>query len=227
VRASIAVLAVAAVTVPAASAVADSRGVLRFGVMALELEPSSDTPLFGRHVERAMTAYNAAAAYDQMRGGTMQPIEARQLGVSETLYVVSPGFEVGGEHYFFRIEAPIGHGGELTSVGLGVYPLNLQVQLRRGLVAYVSFGGSASWLDRAGDGDLGGLVTARAAGGVRIARYVVVEVGYSAFALGGSIHPERLERMASGDLTRMEPEQVLAAGDGRGLLDVELGVAFW
>jgi len=227
VRASIAVLAVAVVTVSGSVSVADTRGVLRFGVMALELEPSTDTPLFGRHVERAMTAYNAAAAYDRMQGGTTRPIEARDLGVSETLYLLAPGLEIGGSHYFFRVEAPIGHGGELTSAGIGVYPLNLQARLRRGLVAYVSLGGSASWLDRAGDGDLGGLVTARAAGGVRVAKYVVLEVGYSAFALGGSIHPDRLDRMAAGDLESVEPGQVLVAGDASGLVDVELGVTFW
>ena len=228
--ASSAVLAVAAFTLPLVVAVAPSeaenRVVLRFGAMVLDLEPSAETPLFGGHVERAVASYNGLAALERAGGGTTPEIDARDLGVSETLYVFAPGIELGGAHYFLRIEAPIAHGGELTSAGIGIYPLNLQARLHRGVVGYLSVGGSASWLDRAGEGDIGGLVTARAAGGVRLARHIVVEVGYSAFALGGTIHLDRLEEMVTGAAEVIEPDRVLAAGHARGLVDVGLGVAF-
>ena len=221
-------MVVALASLDAATAGAETRGTLRAGVMALELVSSSETPLFGERVDRAVDRYNAAAAaYDQASGGTTARIDAGDLAVAETLLVLSPGVEFGGGgRYFFRLEAPIGLSADLRSVGLGVYPLNLQAKLRRGLAAYVSAGGTASWLDRPGSGDVGGLVAVRAAAGARIASRFVIELGYSAFALGGTVNNDRLESMSITAEDMERPDEVISAGEARGLVDVSLGVTF-
>jgi hypothetical protein len=185
--------------------------------------------VFGDQVDRAVDRYNAAAAaHDAASGATTARIDTNDLGVAETLFVATPGLEVGGGRYFFRLEAPIGLSGDLRSVGLGLYPLNLQARLRRGLAAYVSAGGTASWLDRPGAGDVGGLVMLRAAAGVRVAHRFVLELGYGAFALGGTVNRDRLDDMSipAQGMLPVRPEEVLSAGEARGLVDFSLGVTF-
>lgn len=206
---------------------ADTRGTVRLGMLPLELEASADTPLFGASVERMIDKYNdAVAAHDRVSGGTTARIDTADVGVAETLLVIAPGLELGGGGtYFFRLEVPVGITDDLTSVGLGMYPINLQLALRPSAVIYASLGGSASWLDRPGAGDVGALVTARAAGGVRIARHLVFELGYNAFVLGGSYNKERLDQMADA-MPLVEPNQVVSAGEARGIVDASLGLAF-
>lgn len=200
---------------------AGASGTLRFGVMPLDLESSSDTPLFGSRVERAVDTYNAAAA-----AYGMQPIDASDLGITETLYVIAPGFELGGGLYFFRMEAPIGVSPDLKSVGLAIYPVNLQAKVQRGVVLYVSAGGSASWLDRPGAGDIGGLLALRGAAGVRFASHIMFEVGYGALVVGGTINFKTLAAMTSSESAPSSPQQAVSAGAGSGLLDASIGVTF-
>jgi hypothetical protein len=222
------VRALALVVVLAGSASAETRGTLRFGVLPLDLESSSTTPLFGEQVDRAVSEYNAAAAiYDRRTGDTTARIDAGDLGVAETLAVFSPGIETGIGAYVFRIEAPIGIADDLRSIGLGVYPIGVQARVRRDLALYASAGGTASWLDRPGDGDRGGLLTVRAVIGARFADRVVAELGYSAFALGGTVNSDRLEAMTLGDMTELPaPKSVISAGEARGLIDVSVGLTF-
>lgn len=227
-RESLVVLAVT-LGIGAAPASAETRGTVRFGVMALDLESSTETPLFGDDVDRAVNKYNAAAAaYDRVSGGSTERIGADDVGMTETLFVTTPGVEFGGRHYFFRLEAPIGVSADLRSIGLGIYPLNAQATLRRGLAAYISAGGTASWLDRPGPGDVGGLLMLRAAAGVRVADRLVVELGYGAFALGGTVNRDRLDAMElpPPGTELPEPEEVLSAGEARGLVDISVGFAF-
>lgn len=223
------VVVVALGALDGAIARADTRGALRVGVMPLELVSSSDTPVFGDGVERVVDKYNsAAAAYDRMSGGTTERLDASDLGVAETLLVFAPGLELGsGGSYFFRLEGVLGVADEMTSIGVGVYPINVQVALRRSVAIYASAGGSASWLDRSGTGDIGGLVSARAAAGLRLARHLVIEVGYNAFVLGGSVNSERLADMADGNVMQfVQPTDVISAGEARGIVDASLGFAF-
>ena len=201
---------------------AAARGTLRFGFLPLDLESSSETPLFGGEVESAVERYNdAAAAHDQMTGDKTERIDSSDLGLDATLFVIAPGIEAGTGRYFFRIEAPIGLASELRSIGVAIYPLNLQGRLSRNTSAYISTGGAASWLDRAGAGDIGGLVTLRAAAGVRFGR-AVVELGYGAFVLGGSVNTDKLDSPQ-----RMEaPSEAIAAGEARGIFDASIGMTF-
>jgi len=206
---------------------ADTRVTVRLGMLPLDLEASSETPLFGESVDTVIDDYNtAAAAYDRASGGTTARIDASDVGVDTTLLVVAPGLELGAAGtYFFRLEVPVGIADDLTSIGVGIYPLNLQASLRRNAVIYASLGGSASWLDRPGDGDIGALLSARAAGGVRIAKHIVFEVGYNAFVLGGSYNNDRLDEMMDG-MRLVEPRKVVSAGEARGIVDASLGLAF-
>ena len=204
---------------------ADVRGVVRFGVLPIELESSRDTPVFGDDIDRAVTAYNqAAAAYDQRFGGTTERVSEGDLGVDDTLYTFAPGVELGTSFAFFRIEGLLGYGNELRSYGAGVYPLNVQAALSRSVTGYVSAGGTASYLDR--DGDTGALVTARVAGGVRISKRIVVEAGYSAFMLGGVVDRDALTEMPSADAPPPSPRDVVAAGEASGVVDLSVGVVF-
>jgi len=206
---------------------ADVRGVVRFGVLPIDLEASRDTPLFGDDIERAVSEYNsAAAAYDQRFGGMTARADAADLGVHDTLYTFAPGFEVGNSVAFFRLEAQLGYGDHLRSFGAGVYPLNLQTRFSRDVVGYVSAGGTASWLDRSGS-DVGALVTARAAGGVRISNRVVLEAGYGAFMIGGVVDRDGIDDyVPSADAPPPSPRDVVAAGEARNTVDLSVGVVF-
>jgi hypothetical protein len=221
------ILVAALASLHATAAAAETRGALRIGMMTLDLESSAETPLFGEQVGKAVDRYNtAAAAYERVSGQTVERIGADDLGVTETLFMISPGLELGAGHYFFRLEAPIGLSSDLRSLGVGMYPLNLQVKPRRDVAAYVSAGGTASWLDRPGPGDVGGLIAVRAAIGTRIASRYLIEVGYSAFAIGGNVNQDKLESMAVTAEDMEHPEKVVGAGEARGLFDVSVGVAF-
>lgn len=205
---------------------ADVRGVVRFGVIPIELESSRDTPLFGDDIDRAVTAYNqAAAAYDQRYGGNTARVSESDLGVDDTLYTFAPGIELGNSIAFFRVEGQLGYGDDLRSYGLGLYPLNLQAPFSRSVTGYVSAGGTASYLDR--DGDAGALVTARLAGGVRISRRIVLEAGYSAFMLGGVVDSDALtDYMPAPDAPPPSPQDVVSAGEASGVVDLSVGVMF-
>ena len=206
---------------------AETRATFRLGVLPLDLRSSSDTPLFGSQVDRVVDRYNEAAdAYDRMNGGTTARVDQGDLGLDETLLVFAPGLETGEGMYFFRIEAPLGISDDLRSFGVGLYPLNLQLALHRSFVMYGSLGGSASWLDRPGPGDKGGLLMARVAIGARVARHVMIELGYNAFALGGTVNEERLANMGEGVAMPPEPSDVVSAGESNGIFDASLGLAF-
>lgn len=220
-------IAAALTCADAAQSHADTRVTVRLGMLPLDLEASPDMPMFGADVARMIDRYNdAAAAHDRATGGNTARIGTADVGVSENLLVVAPGLELGsGNTYFFRLEVPVGLADNVTSVGVGIYPINLQAALRRNAALYLSLGGSASWLDRAGDGDIGALVTARAAGGVRVAQHIMFEVGYNAYVLGGTYNKQRLNEMM--DTMRLgQPREVVSAGEARGIVDASLGLAF-
>ena len=210
----------ALVAVLASSAGAETRGVLRMQVLPLSLTPSSETPLFGGEIDRAVSKYNRAAS---ARGESM--IDASSVELDETLFVFAPGIEADHGHYLFRIEAPVGFADDLASYGLGLYPLGAQTAIGRDVVLYGSAGGTASWLDRPGDGDRGALLTARAAIGARVAKHVLAEVGYSAYAIGGTVNTTKLDEM-SGAAPLPDPATVVTAGSARNFLDVSFGVTF-
>src|SRR5688572_2013791 len=80
------VVGAALVIVSIAQGDAQARGTLRLGFMPLDLEASSDTPLFGGEIDRAVDRYNEAAA-----ATNRDPISSSALGLETTLLVISPG----------------------------------------------------------------------------------------------------------------------------------------
>lgn len=215
---------------------ADARGVFRIGVEPLGLDPSDDTPFVGSHVSDAVTAYNAAsAAYNRAHGyapGSAMasaPIDRSALGLHTTLVTFAPGFEVGGDHVMFRLEGLLGISDRIRAFGLGVYPLDLALPLRNGAITpYLVAGGTLRWLDRSDtDGEIGGLVTVRAAVGARIGRRVAVELGVGLFMLGGVYNSAELQSMSSydprGNAPLPPPDRAVAGGEQTGMIDVSVG----
>ena len=145
---------------------------------------------------------------------------------------IAPALEIGGERAYFRLEASIGFGDGLRAIGIGLYPLNLALPLRRGAITpYLSAGGVASWLDYTGsDGEIGALLMARAALGVRLGGRVAVELGYGAFVVGGLVDRARLRTMTDydpqGAAPPPRPETALSGGEQRGLVDLSVGIGF-
>lgn len=145
---------------------AETRGVLRVGVAPIALTPESDTWLLGARVDDAVRAYNADAdAHDQAHGYapgsemSTAPIDRSDLGVTTNFFTLAPGLEAGTRHVFVRVEAALAFGEDHRSYGLGLYPINLAVPMRRGtLTPYLSAGGSLSYLDDLRvDGEFGAL----------------------------------------------------------------------
>ena len=217
---------------------AQTRGVLRVGVAPVALTPSRDTPVLGGRVDDAVRAYNAAAeAYDRAHGYapgsamSTEPIDRTDLGVSSNFFTLAPGLEAGQRHLFVRIEAALAFGENHRSYGLGFYPINIAVPMRRGTITpYVSAGGSLSWLDDMRlDGEFGMLFGARLAGGMRIGRRFNIEVGYGAYAIGGLVDRDQLDTMREYDPRGSEPpprpDPALSGGEQRGAFDLSLGLA--
>ena len=219
---------------------ADVRGVVRIGVTPIDLASEEDTPVLGERVDDAVGAYNAAAdayndAHGYPRGSPMATpaIGPGDLGVRATLVTFAPALETGHDNVYFRLEARFGFADDLRAYGVGVYPLNLAGRLRDGsrVVLYASAGGTASWLDRPStDGELGALLTARLAAGLRVCRRATLELGYGAFVLGGLVDRGRIRTMEDydprGAAPPPSPAEAIAGGEQRGLVDVSLGVAF-
>lgn len=214
-------LVVLGVLATAGFAEAEVRGTVRVGMLPLDLEASADTPVFGAHVQDAVNDFNAAAA----ARGMSTRIDAGELGIAANLYSIAPGFEVGSGRYVFRLEGVLGVADELRSFGVGVYPLGVQGKLSHRVILCASAGGILSWLDRSGEGDVGGLVIARLAFGARLAERLLVEVGYSPFVLGGNVNQTRLDDMRSGAMPT-ELDGAISAGEAHGLLDVSMGLSF-
>lgn len=231
-------LAALLVVVAPGTALADVRGVLHVRLAPVDLAPDEDTPVLGSRVDDAVGAYNAAAeAYNYAHGyDAGSPMATRtigpdDLGVRTTLVTFAPGFEAGHRDVYVRLEAAIGLADDLRAYGVGFYPINLAAHLRGTIVPFVSAGGSASWLDRPStSGELGALVTARVAAGVRFGRRATLELGYNAFVLGGWIDRAKIRTMEDydprGDAPPPEPTDAIAGGEQRGLIDLSFGVLF-
>jgi hypothetical protein len=183
-----------------------------------------------------VTVYNAASeAYNRAHGFAagsamaVAPIDNTALGLHTTLVTFAPGLEAGGENVRFRIEGLLGISDHVRAIGVGVYPLDLALPLRRGTITpYVVAGGTLRWLDRSDtDGGTGGLVTIRAAAGAHIGRHLVVELGVGLFMLGGLYNGDELRSMSSydprGNAPPPPPDRAVSGGTQSGMVDVSVG----
>lgn len=229
---------IAAIVLAGGAAHADVRGLFRIGVEPIALDPSEDMPFLGSHVGEAVTAYNAAAtAYNRAHGYTAgsamasATIDRSALGLHTTLVTFAPGLELGGEHVGFRIEGLVGVSDRVRALGLGLYPLDLAWPLQGGAVTpYLIGGGTLRWLGRSdSDGEIGGLVTVRAAAGARIGRHAFAELGVGLFLLGGVYNRAVLQSMTGFDPRGSAPpppaDRAVAGGEQSGMIDVSVGFA--
>jgi hypothetical protein len=225
----------AALAAPGAAR-ADAHATFRIGVEPLGLDASEDTPFVGGRVGDAVAAYNAAsAAYNRQHGYApgspmaSASIDASALGLHTTLITFAPGVELGGENVRFRIEGLASVSDRLHAFGVGIYPLDLALPLAGGAVApYLVAGGTLRWLDRSDvDGESGGLVTLRVAGGARIGRRIAVELGVGLYLLGGVYNGAELRSMSSydprGNAPLPAPDRAVAGGVQSGMIDVSVG----
>jgi hypothetical protein len=230
------VVIVGALALAGGTATAEGRLVFRLGVEPLSLTISEDTPFVGDHVNDAITAYNTAStAYNRAHGFApgsamaVAPIDRTALGLHTTLLTFAPGFELGGEHVMFRIEGLVGISDHVRAVGVGLYPIDLQLPLRGSKITpYFVAGGTLRWLDRSDmDGETGGLGTVRAAAGARIGGHFSVELGVGLFMLGGLYNGSELRSMSSydprGTAPPPAPDRVVSGGEQTGMIDVSVG----
>jgi hypothetical protein len=227
------VFALAAVML-ASQAHADTRFSLRLGVEPLALEPTTDTPYVGGHVQDAVTAYNTAVtAYNRAHGFSAgspmsrASINSSDLGLHATLFTFAPGVELGGNLMKFRVEGLLGTSDHVRAYGIGVYPIDLALPLGK-ITPYFVAGGTLRWLSRSDlDGEVGGLGTIRAAAGTRIGQHIVVELGVGLLMLGGVYNSAELQSMSSYDPRGMAPppppDHVVSGGTQSGMIDVSVG----
>ncbi|MGE0870697.1 MAG: hypothetical protein AB7P03_19180 [Kofleriaceae bacterium] len=222
----------------AAPSNADIRGTFRLGVQPLTLEPSASTPVFGGYLDDAVLAYNAAAAAYNERHGyrpgsrmAAASVDRGDLALRTTLVTFAPGIEAGGDGLFFRAQGELGFAGDHRLIGIGLYPVNVSVPLRRGtFVPYAGIGGSAGVLQRTDvDSGMGGLLSARLAVGARVHGRIIVELGYSLAMIGGVVDTDRIDTMTSYDPSGNTPpppaDLAAQGGEQRGAFDLSIGVS--
>jgi hypothetical protein len=208
---------------------------IRAGAGSVGLEASSDTPVVGGTFDDAITAYNGAArAYNQAHGyraGSTQAAPQRQvedMSLSATLVTIAPGLDFGISYYRGRVEVPLGVG-DLSTVGLGFYPLGASfAPATATAMPYVLAGGIASYVS---DGTrTGALFEMRLAGGVRIGRRFSVELGVRPYTAGGTVDRERIDVLMDtydprGAAPPPAPGEVVRGGVGSGAIDLAIGLS--
>ncbi len=81
---------------------------------------------------------DTAASSSRMHAST--DVSLRRSG-----YEGAPTFQMGGPGYFFKMDLPVRRLGDFTSYGVGIYPVNVGVYVRRlAILPYVSAGGSVN-----------------------------------------------------------------------------------
>jgi len=89
---------------------------VRVGVNGLSLSAPRAASVIGGKAEAAAKAYPGAAA---------------SMSLDANLFQVVPTLHLGGSGYFFKLEAPIGRSSSLNTIGLGLYPVNIGVHIKR------------------------------------------------------------------------------------------------
>jgi hypothetical protein len=159
---------------------------LRFGFTSLALDGNAF-----RETARGV-ADGTADALTGMRGTTLAgDVAAARIGdLRASMKTLTPALHLGGDGYFFKLEAPLGLSSDFRSVGLGIYPLNYGVFIPAAqLFPYATLGGAAHYLSGQAAGyqpTRGAILQARAALGLKwraVSRLnLSVEAGYSAAA---------------------------------------------
>jgi hypothetical protein len=128
--------------------------------------------------------------------GAGQTVSADDLELANSAYVITPTLHLGGSGYFFKLDVPVSYNSSLTTVGIGIYPVNIGIFVDcLDILPYLSLGGAASVVrSRAtanpgtSDKVIGATAQARTALGVKYfplrGSAISIEVGYSPWAIG-------------------------------------------
>lgn len=182
----------------------------RLGVSDLRLAPSQS--LVGK--------------LNQASGGTFAPSD---FAVASSAQTFTPTLHFGGSGYFFKLDLPFSFAPEFTTVGLGLYPINVGVLIEQAaLFPYVSLGGAASAVKSRTTADpgtsnkiIGAIVQARAAVGLKYfpvrGLALSAEAGYSPWTAGLMVLPATAAPGAGGN------NQKRMQGGTGSILDFALG----
>jgi hypothetical protein len=149
-------------------------------------------------------------AHPEQQVPEVKPFGEDALDLEANLLQVIPTFHLGGDDYFFRFDVPIGFGDGVTSLGLGIYPLNYGYFIESiGLFPYVSLGtvlnvATASTYDgpsgKADVSQVGGIIQARAAVGAKYAFSDAfsgtLELGFTPWGIAGLVDTDKAEKIA-------------------------------
>lgn len=178
------------------------------------------------------TAGDDLAAFARVTGNDVSEVDFQ-----ERLFLITPSLHIGGEGYFFRVDAPVGLSSGAKTFGLGIYPLNVAIPIPAArLMPYAGTGvvGSFVMRDSTGTGSLatGGLFQARSAVGIKLLpgrrADLSIELGYSPWAAGAVFNANELDRamtMFERGQRVNEPGRVLRGGAGD-VWDLSLGVGW-
>ena len=121
--------------------------------------------------------------------------------VNSTAMTVTPTLHLGGSGFFFKLDLPLTFASQYTTYGIGLYPINFGVYLRRAaMFPYGSLGIASSIAQSRSTPDpstsnkiIGAVAQVRAAGGLKYfpmkSLAVSFELGYSPWAAGVILLP--------------------------------------
>ena len=136
------------------------------------------------------------ALVSSVNAASGQAFASGDFAVDTNAWTVTPTLHLGGSGYFFKIDVPLSFAPQLTTFGLGLYPINYGVFIpSASLFPYLSLGGAANLVDSRNTGDpstsnklVGAFVQVRGALGLKYfpAQGLAVsgEIGYSPWAAG-------------------------------------------
>lgn len=141
---------------------------------------------------------SVTSSVNQASGGTYN---LNDLNVSSTSRTLTPTMHLGGDGYFFKVDAPFTFAAEYTTYGLGLYPVNYGRYLDRyALFPYGSLGAVGNIIESRETNDpgtsnktIGALLQGRLALGMKYfplrSFALSFEAGYSPFAAGIMLLP--------------------------------------
>lgn len=182
---------------------------------------AEDIPMFGSDIKdnrekantyiatfnEAVRAWNQANPDDQVQEA--EPYGDDALNLDATLVQIIPTFHMGGDGYFFKLETPIGFGDGVTSLGLGLYPINYGYYVESmGLFPYLSAGlvlnyaQASTFSGSNGDEDVsqvGGIIQSRLALGAKYAFAEsfsgTLELGFTPWGFAGLLDTDKAEKI--------------------------------
>lgn len=194
----------AAIAAPDADAVASSTGTAGPEAdVAVTAAPRETPPprmgWFGAGIRVGMQDVHLlppGSLVSAQNAATGQSFASGDFAVDTNAWTVTPTLHLGGSGFFFKLDVPLSFAPQLTTFGLGLYPINFGLFIRdASLFPYLSAGAAANLVDSRNTGDpstsnklVGAFVQARGAIGLKYfpmqGLAVSGELGYSPWAAG-------------------------------------------